>query len=110
MLTYRALAPEEIRAIVDVQLERLRRHLAEQEIGLELSSAAKDELAREGYDPEFGARPLKRALQKRVQNLIADSILKGELAAGDLAVVDFESGLFRLTRTSGAAEPATAAR
>jgi ATP-dependent Clp protease ATP-binding subunit ClpB len=110
VLTYRALSAEEIRSIVDVQLERLRKHLSEQEIGLELSTAAKDELAREGYDPEFGARPLKRALQKRVQNLIADSILRGELGAGDTAHIDFDGGAFRLTRERAAPEPATAAR
>ena len=101
--------PEQIRSIVDVQLQRLRRHLAEQEITLELSDAAKDELAREGYDPEFGARPLKRALQKRVQNLLADRILAGELAAGDTAVVDFEGGEFRLVRQTPEPQPAGAA-
>ena len=109
VLTYSALAPEQIRAIVDVQLERLRQHLAEQEIALELSDAAKDELAREGYDPEFGARPLKRALQKRVQNLLADRILAGELSAGDTAEVDFEGGVFRLTAQRLEPEPAGSA-
>jgi len=109
VLTFHALSPDQIRAIVDVQLERLRAHLAEQEIGLELTDAAKDELAREGYDPEFGARPLKRALQKRVQNLLADRILAGELTSGDTAVVDFADGLFRLARQTPEPEPAGAA-
>jgi ATP-dependent Clp protease ATP-binding subunit ClpB len=98
VITYDSLAPEQIRSIVDVQLARTQKHLAEQDISLELTGAAKDELAREGYHPEFGARPLKRAIQKRVQNLLAQAILSGELASGDTAEVDFTAGAFKLTR------------
>jgi ATP-dependent Clp protease ATP-binding subunit ClpB len=109
VLTYNALEPGQLRAIVDVQLARLANHLAEQEIALELTDAAKDELAREGYDPEFGARPLKRVIQKRVQNLLAERILAGELAAGDTAVVDFDGARFALTRRRPEPETAGAA-
>jgi ATP-dependent Clp protease ATP-binding subunit ClpB len=98
VITFEALKPEQLRSIVDVQLKRLERHLFEQEIGLELTEAAKDELAREGYSPEFGARPLKRAIQKRVQNLLAEAILAGKLGRGDTAVVDFADGKFSWTR------------
>ena len=97
VITYDALLPEQIRSIVDIQLARTGAHLAEQEIGLELTGAAKDELAREGFHPEFGARPLKRAIQKHVQNLLAQAILSGELSAGDTAEVDFADGAFALT-------------
>ena len=84
-----ALAIEaEIRQIVDVQVAHMARRLAEQDIGLELTDAAKDELAKEGYDSEFGARPLKRAIQRHVQNAIAEKILAGELSRGHRAVVD----------------------
>jgi len=109
VLTYSALEPGQLRAIVDVQLARLAKHLAEQEIALELSDAAKDELAREGYDPEFGARPLKRVIQKRVQNLLAERILAGTLRAGDTAHIDFDGERFELTQRNAEPEPAGAA-
>jgi ATP-dependent Clp protease ATP-binding subunit ClpA len=96
VLTFETLGPEQIRSIVDVQARRLTAQLAEQEIRFELSNAAKDELARIGYDPEFGARPLKRALQKNVQNLCADAILSGRLQAGDLARIDFRQEGFKV--------------
>ncbi|MFO1008514.1 MAG: AAA family ATPase [Planctomycetota bacterium] len=94
ILVFDALEPGQIRKIVDVQTARLAKHLAEQEIGLELTDAAKDELAKQGYSPEFGARPLKRAIQKNVQNLLADAILGGKVVRGDVAVVDVSKGNF----------------
>jgi len=94
VLTLHALDRAQIRAIVDVQIRRLAAHLAEQEIRLELSAAAKDALAQEGYDPEFGARPLKRAIQKNVQNLLADAILCGTIARGATAYVDHRDGAY----------------
>ncbi|MBK7644551.1 MAG: AAA family ATPase [Planctomycetes bacterium] len=96
VLVFEALTREEIRKIVDVQVKRIEKHLAEQEIKLLLSAAARDQLAQEGWSPEFGARPLKRAIQKHVQNLLADEILAGKLRPGDLAWVDFENGAFRV--------------
>ena len=96
VLTFDALEPGQLRSIVEVQLGRLAAHMDEQEIGLEVSDAAKDALAEEGFSPEYGARPLKRAIQKRVQNLLADAILKGELAAGDVAEVDYRDSEFVL--------------
>ncbi|MAB80460.1 MAG: type VI secretion system ATPase TssH [Planctomycetes bacterium] len=93
VLEYSTLKKAQIHCIVDVQLKRLAKHLAEQEISIELSQKAKDSLAEEGFDPEFGARPLKRCIQRRVQNRLADAILSGELAPGDTARIDFsESG------------------
>jgi ATP-dependent Clp protease ATP-binding subunit ClpB len=107
VLVYDELQPEQLRAIVDVQLKRLRAHLAEQDIELELTVEAKDALAKEGFSPEYGARPLKRALQKRVQNLLADAILTGELAAGSVALVDFVDGGYRLTYHRPEPQPET---
>ena len=95
-MTYDALKPEELRRIVDVQLVRVGRNLAEKDIQLELSNAAKDALAEEGWDPEYGARPLKRAIQRHVKNLLADAILDGRLADGALAKVDFGEGGYTL--------------
>ena len=96
-LVFDSLKEDQLRSIVDVQLQRLNAHLIEQEIELEVTEAAKDELARLGWDPEFGARPLKRAIQKRVQNLLAEAILSGDLERGQRALVDFASDEFTLT-------------
>ncbi len=100
VLTYTALDEQHLRRIVDVQIARVATHLAEQEIGLDVSEAAKDELAREGYDPEYGARPLKRAIQKRVQNALAEAILGGTLVRGQVAYVDFRDGAFTIEPVS----------
>ncbi len=97
VITYQPLARESLRAIVEVQLDRVRKHLAEQEIELELTNAALDRLAEEGWSPEFGARPLKRAMQRHVQNLLADAILGGRLARGQTARVDVRDGEFELS-------------
>ena len=96
VLTFEALKPEQMIHIVEVQLRRLAEHLAEQDIQLDVSLAAKEHLAELGFDEEFGARPLKRVIQKQVQNRLADSILRGDLGAGDRAEVDFADGLFTL--------------
>ncbi|MFN9785068.1 MAG: ATP-dependent Clp protease ATP-binding subunit [Planctomycetia bacterium] len=94
VLVFEALKPEQIRAIADVQIARIGKHLAEQEIGLEVTDAALDELAKLGWSDEYGARPLKRAIQKHVQNLLADAILAGRLQRGHVAVVDVSDGRF----------------
>ena len=96
VITYDALSEKEIRSIVDVQLARVAKGLLEQDIALELTAEAKDALAEEGWDPEFGARPLKRAIQRRVQNLLADAILSGRLDAGGKAVIGFGDDGFTL--------------
>ena len=98
VLTFHALKPEQLRAIVDVQLQRIAGHLAEQEIGLEVTDAAKDELACEGWDAEFGARPLKRVLQRRLQNPLAEAVLAGTLTRGQVAAIEWdEADGFTLT-------------
>ncbi|MEO6710495.1 MAG: AAA family ATPase, partial [Planctomycetota bacterium] len=104
VITFQPLEASVIANIVAVQVRRFQETLAEQEIGLELTAAARNEIAREGYDPEFGARPLKRVLQRRVQNLLAEAILSNKLQRGDTAVIDFDRSNFRLTKRTG--EPA----
>jgi len=96
VLHFGALTRPQIRSIVDIQLERLSRHLAEQNMNLEVTSAAKLQLADEGYDPEFGARPLKRAIQRHVQNSIAEAILSDRIAPGQTALVDYSDGRFEV--------------
>ncbi|MBL8860311.1 MAG: AAA family ATPase [Planctomycetes bacterium] len=97
ILVFDALKPDQIRQIVDVQIARIAQHLTEQDIGLEVTDAAKDALAAEGFDTEFGARPLKRAIQRHVQNLLADAILAGRVTPGDTAVVDVANDKFWLS-------------
>ncbi len=96
VLVFESLTREQIRSIVDVQVQRIQKHLQEQEVRLLLSDAARDQLAQEGWSPEFGARPLKRAIQRHVQNLLADAILTGRIGRGDLAWIDFEGGEYRV--------------
>jgi len=108
VLTYNALQPDQLRDIVDVQLARLAKHLREQEIELELTGAAKEALAKEGYDPEYGARPLKRVIQKRIQNLLADAILSGKLEPNSRASIDWRAGKFELSSKKNEPEPAAA--
>ena len=92
--TSSTLKPEQLNAIAQVQVQRIRTHLAEQEIGLEVSEAALTELAKLGWSEEYGARPLKRAIQKHVQNVLADAILAGRIQRGHTAVVDVSDGRF----------------
>src|SRR5438093_4416768 len=78
-VVFRGLSREDLRRIIEIQLERLRKRLAEHHIELALSDAAKDHLAAGGYDPVYGARPLKRLLQREVETVLARKILSGEL-------------------------------
>ena len=103
VLTFNALRQEQIGAIVDVQLERMRKQLGDREIGLELSPKAIERLAELGYDPDFGARPLKRVLQKNVQNVLAEAILRDQLRPGQTAYVDVHEDLFMVEARDPAA-------
>ena len=94
VLTFNALGKEQIRSIVDVQVARLTKQLVDRDIVLEMTDAAMTRIAEMGYDPEFGARPLKRVLQQNVQNLLAEAILKDEIHAGQTVVVDVHEDLF----------------
>src|SRR6058998_241070 len=78
--------------IVKIQINRLRPRLAEQHITLQLTDAARDLLAEMGYDPQYGARPLKRVIQREVENRIAHGILDGTIREGDTIVVDAKDG------------------
>ena len=77
-----------IERIVEIQVEQLRGRLAERGLGLELTEAALAHIARTGYDPDFGARPLKRVIQREVSDPVALTLLKGEYHDGDIVVVD----------------------
>jgi ATP-dependent Clp protease ATP-binding subunit ClpB len=88
VVIFSPLGREEIARIVDIQVGHLRRRLADKRIDLELTEAAKTLLAREGYDPTFGARPLKRTIQRLIQDPLALRLLQGEIAEGDTVTVD----------------------
>jgi ATP-dependent Clp protease ATP-binding subunit ClpB len=102
VIIFQALKREELRAIVDLSVESLRRMLADREVGLTLTDAARDALAAEGYDTHFGARPLKRTLQRRLQNPLAMKLLKGEIRPGQVVEVDAANGEY--TFRAGARE------
>jgi ATP-dependent Clp protease ATP-binding subunit ClpB len=88
IVTFKSLGQEEIYRIVDIQLRDLKKRLAERKITLDLTEEARKSLAARGYDPVFGARPLKRALQRMVENPLAVEVLAGKFKEGDHIVVD----------------------
>jgi ATP-dependent Clp protease ATP-binding subunit ClpB len=92
IVIFHRLSREQITKIIDVQLERLRAMLRERNISLVLEDSARELLAREGYDPNFGARPLKRAIQTLIQNPLAMKLLRGEITSGQTVIVSARDG------------------
>ena len=92
LIVFHSLSLEDIERIVEIQLRDMRRRLEDRRIRLELTEAAERRLAEEGFDPVYGARPLKRTLQRRLQDPLAGKILAGEIAEGDTVAVDVEGG------------------
>jgi len=92
VVVFDALTREQLADIVDLQLARLRDRLAERRLSLEVTDAAKEALAEEGWDPAYGARPLKRAIQRLVENPLALELLEGRFAEGDVVRVDARDG------------------
>lgn len=90
IIIFRSLSIEQIKEIVDIQLEYLRKRLVERKIELELTDRAKEALAEKGYDPVYGARPLKRTIQRLIENPLATEILQGNFKEGDTIVVDVD--------------------
>jgi ATP-dependent Clp protease ATP-binding subunit ClpB len=99
IVIFHSLGRNEIDSIVDLQLGRLRKLLRERDLELELSAEARTFLADQGYDPQYGARPLKRALVRYVQDPLAKRVLAGELHPGDTIVVERQAGADELTFT-----------
>jgi ATP-dependent Clp protease ATP-binding subunit ClpB len=112
VILFHSLSKEQLIKIVDVQLESLRKRLASRNLKLSLTDAAKKLLAEEGYDPTYGARPLKRVIQQQIENPLASKILKGEFSEGAIIAVDAKtSGSFSFTVTEEApAEPEAAGK
>lgn len=98
IVVFNSLSAENIKEIVDIQLAHLKERLAERKITIELTDAAKEKLAEEGFDPAYGARPLKRTIQKRIQDPLALKVLAGEIHDGDSIKVDVADGEFAFSR------------
>jgi ATP-dependent Clp protease ATP-binding subunit ClpB len=102
VIEFTPLSKEQIADIVELQLARLRERLAERRLELDLTDAAKETLAEAGWDPAYGARPLKRAIQRLVENPLALRLLEGDFADGDTIRVDAEDGELRFERAGAA--------
>jgi ATP-dependent Clp protease ATP-binding subunit ClpB len=94
IILFHRLKRSNMSAIVDIQIGRLKKLLGDRKIEIELSDAARNLLAEKGYDPSYGARPLKRVIQKSVQDPLAEEILGGEIKDGDTVKVDVKDGVF----------------
>src|SRR6202045_1400399 len=114
VIVFRPLGKEQLVRIIELRLEDVRRLLADRKISLELTDAAKDLLFTQGYDPNYGARPLKRAIQKVIQDPLALKILDGEILHGDHVIVEADKKTgkmkFEVSRRVGEKEPAKAKR
>ena len=114
IIVFRPLGKEQLVKIIELRLEDVRRLLADRKISLELTDAAKDLLFTQGYDPNFGARPLKRAIQKLIQDPLALKILDGEVLHGDHIVVDADKKagkmMFTISERVGEKAPAESKR
>jgi len=112
IIVFEPLTEKELRQIVDLMLGEVRKRLSDRRVDFEVTDAAKDELVKEGFDRVYGARPLRRTIQRRVENPLAKQILAGEFGEGDVAQVDFADGEFRFAKSAAARsderEPAAA--
>ena len=88
VIIFHVLSRDQIKDIVDLQMKEIAGRLKEQGIEIELTDTAREWLAKEGFDPQFGARPLRRTLQRKVESPLSRQLLAGEFKAGDIVVVD----------------------
>ncbi|HEY7056535.1 MAG TPA: ATP-dependent chaperone ClpB [Vicinamibacterales bacterium] len=102
IIIFQPLTREQMRAIIDIQLHGLMKRLEERKIRIELSDRAKDLIIEEGYDPTYGARPLKRTLQRQVLDPLAMRVLQGEFREGDTVRVDASGGQLQFSRAEAA--------
>jgi ATP-dependent Clp protease ATP-binding subunit ClpB len=107
VVVFRPLGREQIRRITEIQTAHLRERLTERDMALELSAAALDRLGEAGFDPVYGARPLKRAIQHQLENPLAQEILAGRFGPGDTIRVDAATGGLTFERAGETAEAAT---
>ncbi|HZU17787.1 MAG TPA: ATP-dependent chaperone ClpB [Candidatus Dormibacteraeota bacterium] len=103
IIVFHPLTEEQLKAVVDIQLARLQRRLAERKIGLQVTETARELLAQRGWDPVYGARPLKRTIQRLIQDELAMRLLRGEFGEGDTVEVDAREGELTFTPVGEAA-------
>ncbi|WP_070121445.1 ATP-dependent protease ATP-binding subunit ClpC [Bacillus marinisedimentorum] len=96
IIVFHALEKEHIKEIVKLMADQLRKRLSDQEIHFELTEPAKEKIADEGYDPEYGARPLRRALQREVEDRLSEELLKGNIEKGKQIILDYEDDEFKV--------------
>jgi ATP-dependent Clp protease ATP-binding subunit ClpB len=108
IIVFKPLTQEQLAAIVDIQLERLKRRLQERTVNLVVTDAARQLLAQRGWDPVYGARPLKRAIQRMVQDPLAMMLLEGRFSEGDTVTVDAAGGELTFEKAAAAAAAAAA--
>ncbi len=101
IVVFHALGPSNIAAIAKIQLEGLRRRLADRDMGLEVSEAALEQIAKTGFDPLYGARPLKRAIQQKIENPISRLVLEGSFGPDDVIEVGYANGEFTFGAKAG---------
>jgi ATP-dependent Clp protease ATP-binding subunit ClpC len=106
IIVFHELTKEQLRKIVDLMVKDLEGRLAERKIGLELTEKAKSWLAKEGYDPVFGARPLRRVIERYIENPLSSKVLRGELKEGDTVKVDLDKEGSLTFKTKAAAKTA----
>jgi len=104
IIEFKELTRAEIADIVELQLARLRERLSERELSLELTEAAKEVIVETGWDPSFGARPLKRAIQRLIENPLAQHLLEGDFSEGDTVLVDAENDEIAFTKAPAKAK------
>jgi ATP-dependent Clp protease ATP-binding subunit ClpB len=95
---FHSLGREHMKRIIDIQVRGLMKRLVERKIHVELTDAAKEQLVREGYDPAYGARPLKRTIQRRVLDPLALRVLQGEFGEGDSITIDAVAGSLKFEK------------
>ncbi len=91
LVIFHGLGLDEIKAIVEIQIKKLEKRLLERKITLKMTEKAKEFLAKEGFDPAYGARPLKRVIQKEIQDRLAIRILEGKFKEGETVTVDLDT-------------------
>lgn len=102
IIVFHSLEEKHIAEIVTLMAEELRKRLKEQDVDFELTDAAKAFLAKEGYDPAYGARPLRRAIQKHIEDRLSEELLKGDIEKGDSVTIDEQDGNLVVLRNTPA--------
>jgi len=105
IIVFKSLSHEELKQIVELELNKVRKRLEEHRIKLESTEAARDLLAKKGYDPHFGARPLKRTIQRLIEDPLSEGLLAGQFKEGDTVLADVEDGEIKLSVLQSTQEP-----